>query len=73
MNTISGAKLKLQFAVQTRAGTLYNSYCLLLSTFPMPLFHTQMRLVFEVLYLTQILMDYLKSWTAHSPICTLDV
>ena len=49
------------------------TYCLLHSTFPMPLFHTQMCLVFEVLYLTQILMDSLKSWTAHSPICTLDV
>ena len=49
------------------------NYCLLSSTFPTPLFHTQMCLIFEVLYLTQVLMDSLKSWTAHSPICTLDV
>ena len=48
-------------------------YCLLHSTFPMPLFHTQMHLLFEVLYLTQFLMDSLKSWTVHSPICYLDV
>ena len=48
-------------------------YCILHSIFPMPLFHTQMHLAFEVLYLTQFLMDSLKYWTVHSSICNLDV
>ena len=52
---------------------IFGSYCVLRSTFPTPLFHTQMRLIFEVLYLTQFLMDSPKYWTVYSPICTLDV
>ena len=43
------------------------SYCV--QPFP----HTQMHLIFEVSYLTQFLMDFLKSWSVHSPICYLDV
>ena len=74
-------KCKLQCAgvamvsTQTASATFayYSTYCLLRSTFPTPLILTQMCLVFEVLYLAQFLMDSLESWTAHSPIYTLDV
>ena len=65
--------LLIQSGFLSSVGMACVSYCLLHTTFPTPLFHTQMHPVFEVLYLTQFLMDSLKSWTAHSPICTLDV
>ena len=56
----SMADLDLAFLIFDMISTsLY--YCLLRSTFPTPLFHTQMHLVFEMLYLTQFLMDSLKS------------
>ena len=57
----------------TNHETQHQDYCLLHSTFPTPLFHTQVHLIFEVLYLTQFMMDSLKFWTVHSPICHLDV
>ena len=43
------------------------------STFPTPLFYTQMHCIFEVLYLTQFLMDSLKSWIVHPPMFNLNV
>ena len=58
--------------VHENCNTLMLTYCILHSTFPMPLFHTQMHLTFEVLYLTWFLMDPLK-YCVHSPICDLDV
>ena len=53
---------------------LYLILCLDLLSFAFNPSHTTFsHSVFEVLYLTQFLMDSPKSWTAHSPICTLDV
>ena len=55
---VSKTKWQMQSGVKSGANTLY---CILCLTFPMPLFHTQMHLIFEVLYLTQFFMDSLKS------------
>ena len=54
--------------VSVRAMLLYFVYNLSHATF-----HTQMHIIFEVLYLIQFLMDSLKSWSVHFPICNLDV